>query len=145
MTFSSFEPWLVMAVVKAGFRLPIWSQGRRVRVGAGEEACPGLVAGPEAGRGWHAYYAMRMIVNRHRRFTYRLVDFFFSFVRSFVRPSVRSILHFVVFFFSIGDFFLSSILLFTSVTGDFLLSQLLYSSLQLLSHIGFFFSQDPFL
>ena len=47
-----------------------------------------------------------IIVNRHRRFTYKLVDFLIFFFRSSVRPSVcpsvHSILHFV---FSILDFF----------------------------------------
>ena len=44
----------------------------------------------------------------------------------------------LVFFFYRGLFFLS-ILLFTSVMGDFFLPESLYSSLQFLSHIGFFF------
>ena len=80
-------------------------------------------------------------VNRHRRFTYRLVDFFFPSVRSFVRSSALfftssyfsfstrglfsfgdPIIHFGIggfFPFSIGDFFLLSILLFTSAWGNF--------------------------
>ena len=53
----------------------------------------------------------RMIVNRHRRFTYKLVDFFFLTI--FFLPLYSSLR-----FFHTGLFF-SSILLFTSVLGDF--------------------------
>ena len=95
-----------------------------------------------------------LIVNRHRRFTYKLVDFFF-FVRPFVRSSVRSILHFVfsildffsfvhpilhfviIFFFYTGLFF-SSILLFTSISGDFFFLSCSVLHFTSSSYIGFF-------
>ena len=89
-----------------------------------------------------------MIVNRHRRFTYKLVDFFFSVrssVRSSVRPFVRPLYSSLRLFYT--GFFLSvcSILHFVFTILDFFFrpSALFFTSWSFFFHTGLFSFVHP--